>query len=336
MYVLLSRLPFRRELVPLLVQTSAVGILVAGLNCVFTVFSMLYMDRVRQLLTVGKEWEAYLFFLQIGRRRMFLICGPIVGALLLSPSAREERWPLPSQTVISLVVASVAFHMMTESTGGKLLDGVDYPKQWVGLMLGMRAFTVFSLRASLGGWLFPPCLQSVCSSQAMPRPSEHLLTPRSSSFVGRFVLSLLPPLADLFSSLTALEVRGIGSSIATSCQWGGNTLVGATFLSLLNGVGAAGTYAIYAGFGLCVYPSFLSHAILLADLLPIPPPTSWRLTFTFIYFCYPETSGLTLEQVGHLFDDSFGVKAAQRMRQSRLSSADVEAGEKRTAVWGAS
>jgi hypothetical protein len=36
---------------------------------------------------------------------------------------------------------------MTESTGGKLLDGVDYPKQWVGLMLGMRALT----------WsLFPP------------------------------------------------------------------------------------------------------------------------------------------------------------------------------------
>lgn len=54
---------------------------------------------------------------RIGRRRMFLIGVPIM--------------------VVSLAIAAVAFHFMTLQTDGKLLDGVDYPDRWVGLMLGM-------------------------------------------------------------------------------------------------------------------------------------------------------------------------------------------------------
>lgn len=92
-------------------NTSAVGILVAGINCIFTVLSMFIMDRV-------------------GRRRMFLIGVPIM--------------------VVALAIAAIAFHFMTLSTNGQLLEGQDYPKKWVGLMLGMMCFFIVGYAPSLG------------------------------------------------------------------------------------------------------------------------------------------------------------------------------------------
>lgn len=54
---------------------------------------------------------------RVGRRRMFLLGVPLM--------------------TIALAIAAIAFHFMTLGTGNKLLDNVDYPQKWVGLMLGM-------------------------------------------------------------------------------------------------------------------------------------------------------------------------------------------------------
>ncbi len=78
-------------------NTSVVGILIAGINAVFTVLSMFTMDKV-------------------GRRRMFLIGLPVMCG--------------------ALVVSAVAFHFMTASTAGQIVSGkTDYPQKWVALML---------------------------------------------------------------------------------------------------------------------------------------------------------------------------------------------------------
>lgn len=78
-------------------NTSVVGILIAGINAVFTIVSMFTMDR-------------------IGRRRMFLIGLPVMCG--------------------ALVVSAVAFHFMTASTAGQIVSGkTDYPKKWVAIML---------------------------------------------------------------------------------------------------------------------------------------------------------------------------------------------------------
>ncbi|BGP37650.1 hypothetical protein JCM10450v2_001573 [Rhodotorula kratochvilovae] len=200
-------------------NTSAVGILVAGINCIFTIVSMFVMDRV-------------------GRRRMFLIGVPIM--------------------VIALVIASIAFNQMTASTGGKLLDGVDYPQKWVGLMLGMMCLFIVGYAPSLGT-------------------------------IAYTTIELIP-----------LEVRGIGSSIAVAFQWAGNLIISSTFLSLLNAIGPAGTYGFFAG--LCF------------------------LTFIWIYLCYPESAGLSLEETGTLFLGGpgsggflggFGVRKADRLRRAK-------------------
>lgn len=34
-------------------------------------------------------------------------------------------------------------------------------------------------------------------------------------------------------------------------------------------------------------------------------------------FCFPETAGLALEEVKIIFRDGFGIKASQRLRQSK-------------------
>lgn len=65
--------------------------------------------------------------------------------------------------------------------------------------------------------------------------------------------------------LFRLDVRGMGTSICTACNWSCNMLVAATFLSLMRLASPAGAFAIYAAF--CT--------------------ASWVFCFLF----YPETSG---------------------------------------------
>ncbi|MCO5598542.1 hypothetical protein L7F22_052639 [Adiantum nelumboides] len=198
-------------------NTSAVGILVAGINCIFTILSMFTMDR-------------------IGRRRIFLIGVPIM--------------------TIALAIAAVAFHYMTLTTNGQLLDGQDYPQKWVGLMLGMMCFFIVGYAPSLGT-------------------------------IAYTTIELIP-----------LEVRGIGSAIAVAFQWAGNLIISSTFLTMLKSMGAAGTYGLFSG--LCF------------------------LTFIFIFFCYPESAGLTLEETGTLFIDGFGVRKADQIRKAKRTKNDLE------------
>jgi MFS transporter, SP family, solute carrier family 2 (myo-inositol transporter), member 13 len=49
------------------------------------------------------------------------------------------------------------------------------------------------------------------------------------------------------SELFPLELRGMGSSLMTASCWSMNIIVSATFLSMLSGITAAGTFGFYAG-----------------------------------------------------------------------------------------
>ncbi|KAG8900096.1 myo-inositol transporter [Tulasnella sp. 403] len=93
--------------------------------------------------------------------------------------------------------------------------------------------------------------------------------------------------------LFALEVRGIGTSLATATNWSGNLLIGATYLSLIHKITAAGAFGFYAG--LCF------------------------LGWTFCVFCYPETAGLSLEEVTFIFKSDFGIHAAERLRKEKVA-----------------
>jgi len=100
--------------------------------------------------------------------------------------------------------------------------------------------------------------------------------------------------------LFSLEVRGIGSSLCTTTNWAANLLIGSTYLSLMDRITPAGAFGFYAG--LCL------------------------LGWIFCLFCFPETAGLTLEEVQQVFEQGFGfgeMKATQERRKHQAGTTNV-------------
>jgi SP family myo-inositol transporter-like MFS transporter 13 len=88
------------------------------------------------------------------------------------------------------------------------------------------------------------------------------------------------------SELFPLSVRSLGSAVSTATNWGSNTFIGITFLPMMNIFKPVGTFTLYAA--VCM----------------IAWITIWRI--------YPETAGLSLEDVGGLLKDGYGVKTSVR------------------------
>ncbi|KAM0747992.1 general substrate transporter [Meredithblackwellia eburnea MCA 4105] len=97
--------------------------------------------------------------------------------------------------------------------------------------------------------------------------------------------------------LFPLEVRGIGSSLLAGSVWSANIFVSASFLSIMNGIGASGAFGFYSG--ICT------------------------LGFVFVIFCYPEVTGLSLEEIGVIFQHGFGIKKSQEIRASHRVAKEV-------------
>jgi SP family galactose:H+ symporter-like MFS transporter len=90
-------------------------------------------------------------------------------------------------------------------------------------------------------------------------------------FIVGFATSAGPLVWTLCSEVQPLRGRDFGVACSTFVNWGANMVVGATFLSLLNGIGHAPTFWLYAG---------LNLAFVLVTALWVP-----------------ETRGVTLEQI---------------------------------------
>ena len=90
-------------------------------------------------------------------------------------------------------------------------------------------------------------------------------------FIVGFAMSAGPLIWVLCSEVQPLKGRDFGIGCSTFTNWIANMMVGATFLSLLNGIGHAATFWLYAALNLI----FLS----------------------FTYLFVPETKGVTLEQI---------------------------------------
>lgn len=91
------------------------------------------------------------------------------------------------------------------------------------------------------------------------------------TFIIGFAMSAGPLIWTLCSEVQPLKGRDFGIGCSTFTNWVANMIVGATFLTLLNGIGNAATFWLYA-------------ALNLLFLL---------ITFALI----PETKGITLEQI---------------------------------------
>lgn len=90
------------------------------------------------------------------------------------------------------------------------------------------------------------------------------------------------------SELFPLSVRSLGSGLSTATNWGSNFIIGLTFLPMLDILSPSWTFVVYAM--ICLLGWFL------------------------IWFIYPETTGLSLEQTGELLKDGWGVAKSLRRR----------------------
>ncbi|KIY72073.1 general substrate transporter [Cylindrobasidium torrendii FP15055 ss-10] len=91
--------------------------------------------------------------------------------------------------------------------------------------------------------------------------------------------------------LFSLEVRGMGTSLATATNWAANLLINSTYLSLMDKITPSGAFGFYAG--LCL------------------------LGWIFVIFCFPETAGLSLEEVKMVFKNGFGIRESKRLTQTK-------------------
>ncbi|KAI1344021.1 putative MFS myo-inositol transporter [Xylariaceae sp. FL0016] len=100
-------------------------------------------------------------------------------------------------------------------------------------------------------------------------------------YVAAYALGL-GNVAWLQSELFPLNVRSLGSGLATATNWLANFIVGLTFLPLMDTLMPSWTFVLYAV--ICV--------------------AGWLA----IWMIYPETGGLTLEEVTGLLEDGWGVR----------------------------
>ena len=96
------------------------------------------------------------------------------------------------------------------------------------------------------------------------------------------------------------DTRALGTSLATASNWSCNLAIGATYLSLSDTITQSGAFGFYAG--LCA------------------------VGFVGIVFCFPDTRNLSLEEVQNVFQESWGIRAADKLREHKAAVArDVRA-----------
>lgn len=89
--------------------------------------------------------------------------------------------------------------------------------------------------------------------------------------IAGYAMSAAPVVWILCSEIQPLKCRDFGITCSTTTNWVANMIIGATFLTLLGSIGAAGTFWLYTGFNL--------------------------LFIVITIFLVPETKNVTLEHI---------------------------------------
>lgn len=100
------------------------------------------------------------------------------------------------------------------------------------------------------------------------------------------------------SELFPLRVRSLGSGIATGTNWTANTIVGMSFLPMMEYLSPSVTFAVYA---IVCFFGWLG-----------------------VFYIYPETAGLQLEGIADLLKDGWGVKESLDGFKARKADAKAQ------------
>lgn len=199
-----------------------------------------------------------------------------------------------SPTLTALSVALTNFIMTCVAL--QLIDRIGRRR----ILLWSIPFMAFGLLlCSVGFWFIslpedfnadnpsatPEAFESVPLTE---RYAELLVLISMIIYVGAYALGL-GNVPWMQSELFPLSVRSLGSGLSTSTNWGANFVVGLTFLPMMEFLTPALTFLIYSC--ICI------------------------LGCLWISWIYPETNGLSLEEVGTLLADGWGVRKTSRTQE---------------------
>lgn len=182
----------------------------------------------------------------------------------------------PTLTSLSVALTNFAFTVVAfyliDRLGRRRSLLHTIPIMVLSLLLASAMFRIVKL---------PTSDVSSSSDHDEPRWATYAILFSIMLFVSSYATGL-GPVPWQQSELFPLSVRSLGSSLSTATNWGLNTVVGVTFLPMMQSLTPSWTFGVYAG--ICV--------------------VGW----VAIWWCYPETKGMEIEEVGGLLKDGWGVK----------------------------
>lgn len=187
-------------------------------------------------------------------------------------------FPIPTLTSLVVAVTNFAFTIVALV----YIDRVGRRR----ILLWSIPFMVLGLLLAAFGFSFIDLSSSTVDKPAQEAPSGHGAAITILVSIMLYVAGYAIGLGNvpwMQSELFSLNVRSLGSGIATATNWGANFIIGLTFLLLMDALTPTWTFVLYAV--ICA--------------------AGYGLIWTF----YPETAGLSLEEAATLLeDDSWGLR----------------------------
>ena len=198
----------------------------------------------------------------------------------------------PTMTALSVALTNFIFTcaalVLIDRVGRRRILLLSVPIMAVGLLLCSVGFLFIHMPTNESG-ASSSTLSSRAEDDALSTNTAPLVVLASVMlFVAAYALGI-GNISWMQSELFPLNVRSLGSGISTTMNWSANFVVGLTFLPMMEFLTPAFTFVIYAG--VCV--------------------VGWL----FILRIYPETKGLSLEEMGALLANGWGVKKSKRGRE---------------------
>ncbi|KAL2160372.1 hypothetical protein VTH06DRAFT_1545 [Thermothelomyces fergusii] len=188
-------------------------------------------------------------------------------------------FPIPTLTSLVVAVTNFIFTLaalfLIDRIGRRRILLWSVPVMAVGLLLAAWGFSFIDILAT----------DPADDAPSQPAPARGPALTILISFM-MYVAGYAMGLGNvpwMQSELFALNVRSLGSGIATATNWGANFVIGLTFLLLMEALTPSWTFVLYAA--ICAAGTGLI----------------WKF--------YPETAGLSLEEAASLLeDDNWGVR----------------------------
>ncbi|TGO19032.1 hypothetical protein BTUL_0006g00650 [Botrytis tulipae] len=186
-----------------------------------------------------------------------------------------------SPTLTSLSVALTNFIltcaalMLIDRIGRRRILLISIPVMVIGLLLCSIGFHFMDLPSTLSS------TTTTFSSTSTSRIPPLIILIAIMLYTAAFALGL-GNVPWMQSELFPLSVRSLGSSLSTCTNWSANFIIGLTFLPMMEQLTPTWTFVVYA----------------------VVCAVGWWA----IWWVYPETKGLGLEEVGLLLRDGWGVR----------------------------